>query len=96
MVSGFNTSPKLFSKMESGDARPIVIFENVGRGRLSLLLKAIKLFTVYNLNFEFAITDNSKLFQKFMPVALIQTSKWKELFQNLMLVLKPHEVLKFI
>jgi hypothetical protein len=41
MVSGFNTSPKLFSRMESGEANPIVIFENVGLGRLSLLLKAI-------------------------------------------------------
>jgi hypothetical protein len=56
MVSGFNTSPKLFSKMESGEARPIVIFENVGRGRLSLLLKAINLFTVYNLNVGFVRT----------------------------------------
>jgi hypothetical protein len=41
MVSGFRISPKLFSKMLSGEARPIVILENVGLGRLSLLLKAI-------------------------------------------------------
>ena len=41
MVSGLSTSPKLFSKMESGEASPIVILENVGLGRLSLLLKAM-------------------------------------------------------
>jgi hypothetical protein len=38
MVSGFNTSPKLFSRILSGEASPIVIFENVGLGRLSLFI----------------------------------------------------------
>jgi hypothetical protein len=41
MVSGFSTSPKLFSRMLSGEASPMVILENTGLGRLSLLLKAI-------------------------------------------------------
>jgi hypothetical protein len=41
MVSGLRISPKLLSRMLSGEAKPIVILENVGLGRLSLLLKAI-------------------------------------------------------
>jgi hypothetical protein len=52
MVSGFKTSPKLRSKIESGDARPIVILEKVDLGRLSFLI-AIYDFKFENENFCF-------------------------------------------
>ena len=38
MVSGLSTSPKLLSRILSGDAKLIVIWENVGLGLLSLLI----------------------------------------------------------
>jgi hypothetical protein len=43
MVSGFNTSPKLLSKMLSGDAKLMVIFEKLDFGLLNSLLIAIML-----------------------------------------------------
>ena len=38
MVSGFNTSPKDLSRIESGDAKLMVIFEKADLGRLSFLI----------------------------------------------------------
>src|SRR5688572_3134173 len=55
MVSGFSTSPKLFSRMLSGEASPMVIFEKTGLGRLSLLLMAIKRFKIFDLRFKIYI-----------------------------------------
>jgi hypothetical protein len=44
MVSGFKTSPKDLSRMESGDARLMVIFENDDLGRLSFLIAIIDIY----------------------------------------------------
>jgi hypothetical protein len=42
MVSGFNTSPYDLSRMESGEANPIVIFEKVALGRFSFLIAILQ------------------------------------------------------
>jgi hypothetical protein len=47
MVSGFNTSPKDLSRIESGDAMLMVIFEKEDFGRLSLLIAIIR-YLFYN------------------------------------------------
>jgi hypothetical protein len=46
MVSGFNTSPNDLSRMESGEAKLMVIFEKVDFGRLSFLI-AIEVICFY-------------------------------------------------
>src|ERR1700754_1879116 len=42
MVSGFRTSPYDLSRMESGEANPIVIFEKVALGRFSFLIAILQ------------------------------------------------------
>ena len=63
MVSGFNTSPKLLSRILSGEAKLMVICEKDGLGLLSLL-NAISLMKICKLSLctVFSVSVVKKLF----------------------------------